>query len=803
MVYKRYIKRGGKLCGPYYYESYRDKNGKVISKFVSGPTKKDKVIDKFNPKLNKNFRKTLNVVFLVLAMFLIVAVFFIGVVQLKNKGKLSGFGIFGITGLGPATNQSWNVTGPGGIAYGVDVDSSGNVYVTGTNNTDFLTIKYNSTGGEVWNASYNGGGNDIAYGIAADNSGNVYVTGTNGTDYLTIKYNSTGGEVWNATIDVGGALDTARGIFVDDSYNVYVSGSGNGKFFTIKYNSTGGQVWNATGPGNGAFGIAVDSFQNVYVTGYKSGVGGDDYCTIKYNSTGGYVWNVNFTGSGTGEDARGIAVDNSGNVYVTGYAFGSPWDIFTIKYNSSGAGVWNATFDSGAAVSDLGYGIALDSNKNIYVAGTNGSDSLLIEYNSTGGLVWNLTFDVGIGQNDYATGIAIDSSDYIYLSGYKGSIPYNYYTIKYNTGIISDTIYPLFSDYSDNSGTLTSSGTAWFNASIKNTNGSALLQINNANYTARNSTANVYNVSANFSSAGTYNYRWISWGNGTNNNFNISESRSYVVNSVPDTPSSGGGSGGLIGGKPIIKNESCVSKWVCEEWTSCENGTQKRVCKDNSVCGREDIREIILCAGCIPRWICRGWDKCLDGFRKKVCKDISCGLDDAEEIIDCNTEIIEEKPSEEIPENFPLQLFLGGKTFNEFFIPKTKICEEWSECETYYNFNNLNNISLQGVKKRLCSYGINSNAKFFEYENCFLKKAALIRQVYRCSKNYVEVYNLDNNVLGRMELVKGIHEIFNVQFPLDNPVYCYYCYDKIKNYDEDEIDCNYETGKSCPVCKNT
>ena len=94
MVYKRYIKRGGKLCGPYYYKSYRDKNGKVVSKFVSGPTNSDRVVRKFNPKLNKKLKKGLQISALVFVFCLVMGLFFIGTTQLNNTIKTSGFAVF-------------------------------------------------------------------------------------------------------------------------------------------------------------------------------------------------------------------------------------------------------------------------------------------------------------------------------------------------------------------------------------------------------------------------------------------------------------------------------------------------------------------------------------------------------------------------------------------------------------------------------------------------------------------------------------------------------------------------------------
>jgi len=93
-----------------------------------------------------------------------------------------------------------------------------------------------------------------------------------------------------------------------------------------------------------------------------------------------------------------------------------------------------------------------------------------------------------------------------------------------------DTIYPDFSEYYDDNASLLDTGTGHFNVTVKNTNGTVWLEINNTNITATNLTTNVYNASYNFTSAGTYTYRWHSWGNGTSNNYNVSNTQSYTVN---------------------------------------------------------------------------------------------------------------------------------------------------------------------------------------------------------------------------------------------------------------------------------
>ncbi len=387
--------------------------------------------------------------------------------------------------LFPQVTQEWvaRYNGPGNNfddAYAIAVDGFGNVYVTGGSTgsgttSDYATIKYNSSGEEQWTARYNGIGNDYdcAYALAIDSMGNTYVTGESifsgvDSDYVTIKYDSTGAEQWTARYKgPGNDTDYPSAIAVDGSGNVYITGGSKGSgiypynfdYATIKYNSEGVELWSAryNGPEDSddfAWSIAVDGSGNVYVTGESAGLSSQyDYATIKYNSLGVEQWVMRYNGPGNSQDyAKEIVVDSQENVYIAGYSEGSgtSFDYATIKYDNAGVEQWVTRYDGPGSGADWVYGMAIDSSDNIYVTGfsnssstyTDNLDYATVKYNSSGVEQWVARYDSPANDLDWAEAIAVDRLGNVYVTGWSyGPETYaDYVTIKYNSAGVEQWI---------------------------------------------------------------------------------------------------------------------------------------------------------------------------------------------------------------------------------------------------------------------------------------------------------------------------------------------------------------------------
>jgi Beta-propeller repeat len=325
---------------------------------------------------------------------------------------------------------------------------------------------FNTTSGtltEGWPARYNGPGNgiDVPFDVTVDTSWNVYVTGTSfgssGTyNYATVKYDSNGNQLWIARYDgPGTGNDTALQVTVDRFDSVYVTGKSSGidtgeDLTTVKYDSNGNQIWvqRYNGPGNGddsGSSIVVDNEGHVYVTGSTLGAGTDyDATTIKYDTNGDQMWVQRFNDPGTwqymNDFARQLLLDNSGNLYVIGTSdgFSTIQDYLILKYDSNGTLLRVQTYNGPGDWMDRIQQAVLDSTGNLYVVGlSHGSgsdwDYATVKYAPDGTQLWVRRYNGPYNGVDAATSIAVDNNANVYITGISQGVQgvSNYTTIKY------------------------------------------------------------------------------------------------------------------------------------------------------------------------------------------------------------------------------------------------------------------------------------------------------------------------------------------------------------------------------------
>jgi len=392
---------------------------------------------------------------------------------------VDGYGSAYVTGMTTSTQATFPLT------VGPDLTFNGGLY-------DAFVAKVNSTGTALMYCGYIGGlSSEQGRSIAVDGSGNAYVTGytystqatfpvavgpdltyNGGGDAFVAKINSAGTALIYCGYIGGSGDDGGEGLAVDGSGNAYVTGStestqatfpvivgpadltyngGYSDAFVAKVNSTGTALFFCGYIGGSdddrGYSLAVDGSGNAYITGttestqstFPVTVGPDltynglvDTFVAKVNSTGTALLYCSYIG-GSGDDrGYGIAVDSSGNAYVTGYTSstqatfpvtigpdltynGGNFDAFVAKVNSAGTALLYCGYIGGSDW-DIGYGIAADVSGNAYVAGITGSteatfpvtvgpdlthndywDAFVAKVNFTISAIYTLTIAAGTG----------------------------------------------------------------------------------------------------------------------------------------------------------------------------------------------------------------------------------------------------------------------------------------------------------------------------------------------------------------------------------------------------------------------
>ncbi len=412
----------------------------------------------------------------------------------RNKTMLCLI-LFSLIGLGLAQVDTawvrrWSSVPINGsdYVYGLTVDGDGNVYIAGasdylSSNAEAITFKYSPTGESLWFSVLPRTNSQMLRSVAVGASGNVYVTGytmeTGNGAYFTVKYRPNGDTAWVRLFNQTSGYDFSRKLVLDNQENVYITGYGQASnyqytYYTVKYDSSGNQLWARADSFGGAYtfqpnDLALDNDGNPYlVTKTKHPTQRDNWLVVKYKAeTGDTYWVRTYNGPADSiDEARGIAFDNAGNVYVTGTSYGglaTGFDIVTIKYNSSGDTQWVRRWSNpDTAAGDAGYWIKVDGAGNVYVYGTTyskapaGQDLVVLKYNSDGVFQWAAKYQGPGGYDnvidkDSQNGMALDLYGFVYITGTSrqlGSTTKNdFVTVKFSPD--GDTVWTRRYDYAD------------------------------------------------------------------------------------------------------------------------------------------------------------------------------------------------------------------------------------------------------------------------------------------------------------------------------------------------------------------
>jgi len=342
------------------------------------------------------------------------------------------------------------------------IDSSGNIYISGTYYQTGFIVKFNNKGVHQWSRELSFRDMNA---VAVDLSGNVFGVGcdiyTGSYAAVVVKYNSSGTLQWQRKYDNSSYQDIGFGVDADYNGNVYIGVESYGQgMFLVKYNSSGTFQWHRriqTTSGSGDFGpdVRFNNYENNVYIGYQthlySGISGgsmsgSSYAVVKYDHNGSrlnsYVYGTPNNDGGPGGSSRNIQIrlapGSSGDLFIGATLYSSSkslTEMIVAKFANNGVFRWARRI--GGTAAGISGGVAVDSSGNVYGLGMDnqgteaGQKLIIAKWNSSGTLQWQRELGGAGYEYNFGNGIEVDNDGSYYLT-FQSNSPQNQFGYGYN-----------------------------------------------------------------------------------------------------------------------------------------------------------------------------------------------------------------------------------------------------------------------------------------------------------------------------------------------------------------------------------
>ncbi|HKR05485.1 MAG TPA: SBBP repeat-containing protein, partial [Bacteroidia bacterium] len=334
------------------------------------------------------------------------------------------------------------------VAGDFGIDSLNNIFITGGTatdsvNSDLITFKYFPNGSFDWLNTYSGAANgrDMGQSIDVDQTGNSYVTGYTSIDtsgnqkLITAKIDSSGNTVWTDSYgaDSIASYEGNKIRILNNEIAVlgrYISHTNYiDKYIAMRLDTSGTSIFANEGIiTRGMSSYHIDNIGNFYFGARIS------FKITKVNANGNFAWldsiPTNLPFNVTGDELKAITSDTMQNIYVTGRHYGDDYggptysnaDILVIKYAPGGNQIWSRRYEyQSNNAADIGNDITLDNNMNIYVAGQSERqltdyDYVVIRYDVNGTEIGSIRYNDTASGDDVITSMVVEDSVNIYVT---------------------------------------------------------------------------------------------------------------------------------------------------------------------------------------------------------------------------------------------------------------------------------------------------------------------------------------------------------------------------------------------------